>query len=712
MSNPFSVAQNTSPVPLVRALLGEFPDKSHVSTTPETLPEAITPTASRAKSYLPSTPASTSTSPSQAFNEQLPQLSERDSIFATHYLLTDSAATTPRQYPTQRSKNDPQQDVLANFELPKPFSPQASQPSLLPHKTRSATSITSLASTTLLSDLEADFRVVSLPVSPNESYKTLGNVHGTSRRQPEKPGVGLLHSLSPSQSAVLSPPYLRIRSQGALGNKRMSETPEQSAGIIHAHSGVTDQSLDLRRDHAFTEKRKRSSSRDNVEKRIEATLANEEPVSNTRSRKASHYLLLFKENANSQEQKKAKDRSRETAGRKRETDLSAERSIAKGDNEKPKAIDGKEHLPAQVSTRHDDAAFNRVEATKQLAEDRQPLRRLPLRTTSDSQKLSRATSGALTRLQPTDVDLTENILGADESIQWRSDDSPILALHPSLLEEIRNHHRRKSTFPAESSRAGGPTQCDKEIQTDFLPEKKDSELIDGREVFYDEEEAKAIDTGGDDDESEKEQISSAMYYPHQAPSPESPDISVNQDDTFETANSDQPQSRVKYLGTVTEEVQGSAEEVTIALKSQDESQCFHGDFPQLHKSSEIEDFGKPVETTASSASDTEYESWDDATHSTLGEDSGVTDDGDATPTAASKMLGRTARPKKRSAVPRNAVELKPYKHQVGGHSTVFRFSKRAVCKQLSNRENEFYEVVERRHPELLRFLPRYVVGFY
>lgn len=58
--------------------------------------------------------------------------------------------------------------------------------------------------------------------------------------------------------------------------------------------------------------------------------------------------------------------------------------------------------------------------------------------------------------------------------------------------------------------------------------------------------------------------------------------------------------------------------------------------------------------------------------------------------------------------PLEAIELIPYKHQVGGHTTLWRFSKRAVCKQLNNRENEFYETIERYHRDLLPFLPRYV----
>lgn len=59
--------------------------------------------------------------------------------------------------------------------------------------------------------------------------------------------------------------------------------------------------------------------------------------------------------------------------------------------------------------------------------------------------------------------------------------------------------------------------------------------------------------------------------------------------------------------------------------------------------------------------------------------------------------------------PLDAIELIPYKHQVGGHTTLWRFSRRAVCKQLNNRENEFYEKIERYHRDLLAFLPRYVV---
>ncbi|OBT81806.1 hypothetical protein VE02_09420, partial [Pseudogymnoascus sp. 03VT05] len=65
-------------------------------------------------------------------------------------------------------------------------------------------------------------------------------------------------------------------------------------------------------------------------------------------------------------------------------------------------------------------------------------------------------------------------------------------------------------------------------------------------------------------------------------------------------------------------------------------------------------------------------------------------------------------PSPKAAGPLEAIELIPYKHQVGGHTTLWRFSKRAVCKQLNNRENQFYETVEHYHPALLKFMPRYI----
>lgn len=54
------------------------------------------------------------------------------------------------------------------------------------------------------------------------------------------------------------------------------------------------------------------------------------------------------------------------------------------------------------------------------------------------------------------------------------------------------------------------------------------------------------------------------------------------------------------------------------------------------------------------------------------------------------------------------VELRPFKNKVGGHTAIFRFSKKAVCKALMNRENLWYEAVERKHLDLIKFMPKYI----
>ncbi|KAF8529214.1 SAICAR synthase-like protein [Hysterangium stoloniferum] len=56
------------------------------------------------------------------------------------------------------------------------------------------------------------------------------------------------------------------------------------------------------------------------------------------------------------------------------------------------------------------------------------------------------------------------------------------------------------------------------------------------------------------------------------------------------------------------------------------------------------------------------------------------------------------------------VPLRPFRNQVGGHSAIYKFTKRAVCKArpLVSRENLFYEAVEREAPPLLAFIPRYL----
>ncbi|VDC02580.1 unnamed protein product [Peniophora sp. CBMAI 1063] len=51
------------------------------------------------------------------------------------------------------------------------------------------------------------------------------------------------------------------------------------------------------------------------------------------------------------------------------------------------------------------------------------------------------------------------------------------------------------------------------------------------------------------------------------------------------------------------------------------------------------------------------------------------------------------------------IPLRPFRNQVGGHTSIYKFTKRAVCKPLVSRENMFYEAIEREAPPLLDFIP-------
>ena len=50
------------------------------------------------------------------------------------------------------------------------------------------------------------------------------------------------------------------------------------------------------------------------------------------------------------------------------------------------------------------------------------------------------------------------------------------------------------------------------------------------------------------------------------------------------------------------------------------------------------------------------------------------------------------------------VQLEPFVHQVGGHSSMLRFDDTTVCKPLISRERHFYETMP---PELKEFTPQY-----
>lgn len=249
-----------------------------------------------------------------------------------------------------------------------------------------------------------------------------------------------------------------------------------------------------------------------------------------------------------------------------------------------------------------------------------------------------------------------------------------------------------------------PTTLLQEIRSAYKTEKPGKTALDIREKS-----AQPCPQSAREDEEER--ISAAVYYPHPGPSPEEIEQFASPGET------DADSIRRGEVRTTVAEAKTSStgkevelprrpEHIDISVVSKNEKKIFHGNYHPVDEgpSERHTPALPPVEEASSSAtistSESELESGDDLSHQSQYEDMATT------PTQQSTLSKRPSD----APVPNTKakVVLEPYKHQVGGHSTIFRFSRRAVCKQLNNRENEFYERIEQRHPDMLKFLPRYI----
>ncbi|KAK4122555.1 SAICAR synthase-like protein [Parathielavia appendiculata] len=190
------------------------------------------------------------------------------------------------------------------------------------------------------------------------------------------------------------------------------------------------------------------------------------------------------------------------------------------------------------------------------------------------------------------------------------------------------------------------------------------------------------------EESGEEKISSALFVPHQAP---------------EETQEEVPMSRVPQRSVVPSRRHSRHDDFHPWLVKADE--------PELDQSRESLD----LESEKNGPEAAEYPLVAPEVASEQVDESAPVDQREVA--AASSRLSRPVSQYHEDALhdhqmtpkqPLDAIELIPYKHQVGGHTTLWRFSRRAVCKQLNNRENEFYEKIEKYHRDLLAFLPRYI----
>jgi inositol-hexakisphosphate kinase len=444
--------------------------------------------------------------------------------------------------------------------------------------------------------------------------------------------------------------------------------------------------------------RERSMSRGriHIEKSIEATLANVEPGKNVRSRKASHVMGIFRENFGpGEDQKPVFSRQKSGLGQEEAT-------------ESTKDFAAKAPSPRAVLTTDD--YFTKTASTP-LLEDLKPPK-------SPSPVISSATN------QPNTAETRGRVkLGADSPTQSKHSDE-VSPLRPTHDPYFRKHDELKS---ANSSQPPFPASLLQEIREhpNVLPLRtqgatvasgifKPSEPSD-KDQFVDRQQVRphGAEKLGDDEEH----MYKMVYYPH--PGPTAEEIAKFKSPGDESPEIEPLEGSAELAHDIIRQSNDSgqtvdstpSEHIDISVHSKHGKSVFHGDYYPVDEKGEeratvkrVPSLKNQLPPAALSASESEPDSGDEIGYLSQ------TDDGETTPTATPKgpssLLGRN---KPKLEGPKGAVVLQPYSDQVGGHSQIYALTKRAIMKQLNNRENEFYELIEVYHPDMLKFLPRLVI---
>ncbi|KAL3470722.1 hypothetical protein BJX99DRAFT_41931 [Aspergillus californicus] len=609
-----------------------------------------------------------------------PQLSERDSIFATHYLPSDNeAAISPQLPPVEDAQHEPPPAKL----IPDADNASSSSSSFIPskvlpyhnraghshmevdiHRTHPLRSAPLLPSHPPFSLPPGNSDVISsgeLDISNGHA----GDKLPAYRRSPLQV-VGARGGASQAPQRALHPSPLTDEPSRP---QQLMVVPSDSRPTGASPGTSSDQRHgQISSDGTHEHKLDRSSSRSRrgrVEHSIEANIRNEEPIVHVRSRKSSHYLGLFKENTTTSPDRKRNDRA--------------------GKHDGPSDSYDKEHQD-QHHVRDDDDDVN-------FHDDSEP------RGSNSLSQFSLANIPMIKQTTHGEVHTSE-----DTPPQFEPK-----ALPRSLLEEIRNFHLTPGGDRSASFSSSIPTQYS-ERGRGYLHTRS---LRSDPSQEHDRDSAQL-------DEEEDEQISSAVYFPHErlTVSDEIDPLQSYEEGShdmkpFDESAAENGRFLMPERQTATEELETN--HVDISLRSKNDSRILHGDLQdritpleELNEKSIDSMFQRHIEYPIGEES--EPLSAEESGMSIPDEESSVTDEAEVTPTATPTQRHHLSRPRQSpgEVTPVGAVELKPYRHQVGGHTTVFRFSRRAVCKQLNNRENEFYERIERRHPEMLMFLPRYI----
>ncbi|KAF2761660.1 SAICAR synthase-like protein [Pseudovirgaria hyperparasitica] len=606
-----------------------------------------------------------------------PQLSERDSIFATNYIHTNSPSTSPDLRPTESFTYEGSMSNIPDIEAATmPSMRRLVEPSLLRnyqrHPPSPPSSIPIQLERRLLNDALGRHDQKGYMFSPPRDDQSLpNNIHIQKTFEESSSDLSSLFGSnhSPFDSPPSPPP-------GSPHSARILEDNEERLKYRSWREGKATLSTALK---------PTSSVKAVVARKIEAALPKpDQPVMQARSRKASHYLGLFKGEQGQEEQKRREERLKERSVEDRK--------------------DGRSLYEKNVSPKNkgqDNIALDHVQSLSPAHEV----------STSDAQMLH-CDRPTLVRSPSGEKDSVLSAVASPNSVTQ----PPVVESTPSfpirLLEEIRNHHNitpgaergtsfsrslpttvtersKRSTLRSDQRR---PRESDKGY---FPP------IVQGPHISL---------TASEDEESEHEQISSALYYPHRQISPDKTEQDTRDGDALMVAPdlarqaTVPPNTKERSVSELSIPENPTADEIEIALKSQADEQVLHGDIATLTPDAEDDAYTNDT----ASASDSEQDLYGDSVGSPRGYESSATDDLSTTPKASALVTEHKVQKGPHPPAPIGAVELKPFDHQVGGHTTIYRFSRRAVCKQLNNRENEFYETVERFHAELLEFMPRYI----
>jgi hypothetical protein len=660
MSQQTDAQGNTSPPASVRSSTPS--DPGHGALKPSSEGEAVTPKSLAQKGRSKTAPNVNAQSQSQestlwksSFDR--PQLSERDSIYATTYLVADTPTSSPR---TSARQPDTDDDDAPEHSL----SDTAAAP--MPPQRR-------LIDAPVVRRKQSTYPPVDL-----DDHHTLLTTHFNSRK-PITVGMGpdaVRHSPPPYMSPVDSPVQRPVT----------PHLPDVQSALdeILENSEERKQNIAWRRGEIVPFKgtgAPDTSARDNdIEKKIDVTLAKIDPPTSSRSRKASHFLRVFKDGDGSEKQERRDLRTKERRPTEKKLPTMQEDAQVSSLTEQlqrlsrpssmvqsPQDIDPIEHYFEKVPTPRSEngpSGLSSLKDTEAIVEGGVYKRPLPSYVLDEIRAIANLTPG-----------------GQGTSFSRSLPTSAAEKFHAHATTAAVRHQYEEPTdyFQAKGEKSAEPSP----------PSEEEEE----------------------EDDSEREQISSALYFPHRRlKNPEQVPDEIHDRKAEVEGNRDKSSFNAgeRSGGWTERDAPQTPQEVEISLQSKDTNQCLYGDISTT-TSARHEDEDPLATSIDQLSAESESESLAESTHSLLGYESSATDDLGTTPTATSHTKEFKAAPVQppQPEAPVDAVELKPYDHQVGGHSTVYRFSKRAVCKQLNNRENEFYETVEQHHPELLEFLPRY-----